>query len=72
MSYREIADALEAEGILPKRGERWHAETVRRMLANATAPPAAHRVALGGPRNIRFPGPSGLFVTPLGGNSAGC
>ncbi|MGW3498134.1 recombinase family protein [Streptomyces sp. NPDC001020] len=34
LSYREIAAALNAEGIRPKRGDRWHPETVRRMLAN--------------------------------------
>ncbi|MFF8414919.1 recombinase family protein [Streptomyces omiyaensis] len=34
LSYREICAALEAEGIRPKRGDRWHPETVRRMLAN--------------------------------------
>ncbi|MFD4505316.1 recombinase family protein [Streptomyces sp. NPDC058457] len=36
LSYREIAGILEAEGIRPKRGERWDPETVRRMLANTT------------------------------------
>ncbi|MGW5124563.1 recombinase family protein [Streptomyces sp. NPDC004069] len=39
LSYREIAAVLEAEGIRPKRGSRWHPETVRRMLANPTAKP---------------------------------
>ncbi|WP_353963457.1 recombinase family protein [Streptomyces mirabilis] len=34
MSYREIAAALDTEVLRPKRGERWHPETVRRMLAN--------------------------------------
>ncbi|MFF4354943.1 recombinase family protein [Streptomyces sp. NPDC001530] len=49
LSYREIAAVLEAEGIRPKRGDRWHPETVRRMLANTQRPAAdpaqAHRVA---------------------------
>ncbi|GAA3800883.1 hypothetical protein GCM10022403_038940 [Streptomyces coacervatus] len=39
LSFREIAAVLEAEGIRPKRGERWHPETVRRMLANPTDKP---------------------------------
>ncbi|MFF7130465.1 recombinase family protein [Streptomyces sp. NPDC008240] len=44
LSYREIAAALDAEGIRPKRGERWHPETVRRMLANTTdCPPTLRR-----------------------------
>ncbi|MFD8851569.1 recombinase family protein [Streptomyces sp. NPDC059604] len=34
LSYREICAALDAEGIRPKHGGRWHPETVRRMLAN--------------------------------------
>ncbi|MFF3354111.1 recombinase family protein [Streptomyces sp. NPDC002917] len=36
LSFREIAAVLEAEEIRPKRGERWHPQTVRRMLANAS------------------------------------
>jgi DNA invertase Pin-like site-specific DNA recombinase len=44
LSYREIAAALDAEEIRPKRGERWHPETVRRMLANDTyMPPTLRR-----------------------------
>ncbi|MFJ2628596.1 recombinase family protein [Streptomyces sp. NPDC087532] len=44
LSYREIAAVPEAEEIRPKRGERWHPETVRRMLANATdRPPTLRR-----------------------------
>ncbi|MFJ9822268.1 recombinase family protein [Streptomyces sp. NPDC101151] len=43
LSYREIAVVLEEEGIRPKRGERWHPETVRRMLANATERPPTLR-----------------------------
>ncbi|GAA1377263.1 recombinase family protein [Streptomyces beijiangensis] len=44
LSYREIAAVLEAEEIRPKRGERWHPETVRRMLANDTdKPPTLHK-----------------------------
>ncbi|MEU1035481.1 recombinase family protein [Streptomyces mirabilis] len=39
LSFREIAAVLDAEGIRPKRGERWHPETVRRMLANPTDKP---------------------------------
>ncbi|MCF3132429.1 recombinase family protein [Streptomyces olivochromogenes] len=39
LSFREIAAVLEAEGIRPKRGDRWHPETVRRMLANPTDKP---------------------------------
>jgi DNA invertase Pin-like site-specific DNA recombinase len=43
LSYREIAAVLDAEGIRPKRGDRWHPETVRRMLANTTDhPPTLH------------------------------
>ncbi|MFC7844411.1 recombinase family protein [Streptomyces sp. NPDC057382] len=36
LSLREICAVLEAEAIRPKRGERWHPETVRRMLANTS------------------------------------
>ncbi|MFD7676576.1 recombinase family protein [Streptomyces anulatus] len=44
LSFRGIAAALEAEGLSPKRGERWHPETVRRMLANmADRPPTLRR-----------------------------
>ncbi|MFE1028272.1 recombinase family protein [Streptomyces sp. NPDC058818] len=44
LSFRQIAAVLEAEGVQPKRGTRWHPETVRRMLANATdRPPTLHR-----------------------------
>ncbi|MFF7161754.1 recombinase family protein [Streptomyces sp. NPDC008086] len=43
LSFREIAAALEAEGIRPKRGQRWHPETIRRMLANATDQPPTLR-----------------------------
>ncbi|MFC7844413.1 recombinase family protein [Streptomyces sp. NPDC057382] len=39
LSLREICAVLEAEAIRPKRGERWHPETVRRMLANPTDKP---------------------------------
>jgi len=39
-----IVAVLEAEGLRPKRGERWHPETVRRMLANTTdRPPTLRR-----------------------------
>ncbi|WP_179851388.1 hypothetical protein [Streptomyces sp. TLI_55] len=34
---------LEAEEIRPKRGERWHPETVRRMLANTSGKPPTLR-----------------------------
>ncbi|MEU5927094.1 recombinase family protein [Streptomyces antimycoticus] len=43
LSLREIVAALEAEGIRPKRGERWHPETVRRMLAQETPYTLRHR-----------------------------
>ncbi|MGW3513232.1 recombinase family protein [Streptomyces sp. NPDC000994] len=43
LSYREIAAVLAAEGIRPKRGERWQPETVRRMLANTTDRPPTLR-----------------------------
>lgn len=39
LSHREIATVLDAERLRPKRGERWHPETVRRMLANITDRP---------------------------------
>ncbi|SDM77061.1 Recombinase [Streptomyces sp. cf386] len=43
LSYREIAAVLDAEGIRPKRGDRWHPETIRRMLANSTDRPPTLR-----------------------------
>ncbi|WP_371106190.1 MULTISPECIES: recombinase family protein [Streptomyces] len=43
LSYREIAADLEAEGIRPKRGDHWHPETVRRILANTTDRPPTLR-----------------------------
>jgi hypothetical protein len=43
LSLREICAVLEAEDIRPKRGERWHSETVRRMLANSTDQPLTLR-----------------------------
>ncbi|MFC9166024.1 recombinase family protein [Streptomyces fungicidicus] len=43
LSFCEIAAALSAEGIRPKRGERWHPETVRRMLANTADRPSTLR-----------------------------
>ncbi|WP_346657025.1 recombinase family protein [Streptomyces sp. F001] len=44
LSLREICAVLEAENIHPKRGERWHPETVRRMLANpGDRPPTLRR-----------------------------
>ncbi|MGW1505533.1 recombinase family protein [Streptomyces mirabilis] len=43
LSYREIAAVLDAEGIRPRRGERWHPETVRRMLAHTTDQPPTLR-----------------------------
>ncbi|MFC8201692.1 recombinase family protein [Streptomyces sp. NPDC057298] len=44
LSLREICAVLEAEDIRPKRGERWHPETVRRMLANPSdRPPTLRR-----------------------------
>jgi hypothetical protein len=44
LSYREIAAVLDAEGLRPKRGERWHPETVRRMPANPSdRPPTLRR-----------------------------
>jgi DNA invertase Pin-like site-specific DNA recombinase len=33
VSFREIARVLDAEGYRPKRSERWHPETLRRILA---------------------------------------
>ncbi|GAA1242552.1 recombinase family protein [Oryzihumus leptocrescens] len=38
MSLREIAVALDVEGVAPKRGSRWHPQTVARALSRATAP----------------------------------
>jgi len=32
MSYGRIADELNARGIAPRRGERWHAMTVSNIL----------------------------------------
>ncbi|MER7569074.1 recombinase family protein [Streptomyces sp. NPDC097941] len=43
LPLREIAAALETEGIRPKRGEHWHPETVRRMLANTSDKPPTLR-----------------------------
>ncbi|MDQ0717541.1 hypothetical protein QFZ55_006993 [Streptomyces luteogriseus] len=43
LSLREICAVLEAEDIRPKRGERWHPEIVRRMLANSTDQPPTLR-----------------------------
>ncbi|AYN43365.1 hypothetical protein D9753_36055 [Streptomyces dangxiongensis] len=39
LSFREIAAVLEAEDIRPKRGERWHPETVRRLFVNTSDRP---------------------------------
>lgn len=36
-SLREIADTLTTEGRLPKRGARWHPETLRRVVARLDA-----------------------------------
>ncbi len=33
LSYRAIAAQLDQEGIAPKRGPRWHAETVKRVVS---------------------------------------
>ncbi|MFD6297954.1 recombinase family protein [Streptomyces sp. NPDC060235] len=43
LSFREICAVLDAEAIRPNRGERWHPETVRRMLANVTDEPPTLR-----------------------------
>ncbi|MFE5199010.1 recombinase family protein [Streptomyces sp. NPDC056601] len=43
LSFREIAAILDAEELRPKHGGRWHPETVRRMLANATDLPPTLR-----------------------------
>ena len=32
-SFRQIAETLTAEGCAPKRGDRWHPETLRRIVA---------------------------------------
>jgi len=32
MTYQEIADALECEGFTPPRSDRWHRNTIRRMV----------------------------------------
>lgn len=37
LSYKAVATALNAEGLRPKRGERWHMETVRRVLRRLDA-----------------------------------
>ena len=37
-SLREIARALNEEGVRPKRGGRWHPATVSRVVERATAP----------------------------------
>ncbi|MFF9607579.1 recombinase family protein [Streptomyces sp. NPDC014684] len=50
LSFRRIAAVLEAEGIRPKRGERWHPETIRRLLANTTEQAADPAEAVGGGR----------------------
>jgi DNA invertase Pin-like site-specific DNA recombinase len=34
-SFRDVADALNADGVAPKRGAAWHPMTVRRALARA-------------------------------------
>ncbi|MFE2487192.1 recombinase family protein [Streptomyces mirabilis] len=51
LPYREIASILDAEGIQPKRGERWHPETVRRMLANTGNAPHTAKTVVGGVDN---------------------
>jgi DNA invertase Pin-like site-specific DNA recombinase len=44
LSFREIAAVLDSEELPPKRGGRWHPETVRRMLANtADRPPTLRK-----------------------------
>lgn len=43
LSLREIVAVLDAEELRPKRGERWHPETVRRMLANIDDKPPTLR-----------------------------
>ncbi|MEV6013863.1 recombinase family protein [Streptomyces sp. NPDC051976] len=43
LSFRDIAAALDAEGLPLKHGGRWRPETVRRMLANATDRPPTLR-----------------------------
>ncbi|MEU0041298.1 recombinase family protein [Streptomyces sp. NPDC006333] len=43
LSYREIAAVLDAEAIRPKRGDRWHPEIVRRILANPSDQPPTLR-----------------------------
>ena len=37
LSYRQIASTLEAEGRRPKQGERWHPNTVRRIVERTTS-----------------------------------
>lgn len=39
MSYRDIASALDAEGIKPRRAAAWSAMTVRNIVVRATEPP---------------------------------
>lgn len=39
MSYRDIASALDAEGIKPRRAAVWSAMTVRNIVVRATEPP---------------------------------
>lgn len=43
LSHREIATTLDAERAPAEAGERWHPETVRRMLANITDRPPTLR-----------------------------
>lgn len=43
LSLREICAVLETEVVRPKRGDRRHPETVRRMLANPTSQPPTLR-----------------------------
>ncbi|MFC6064365.1 recombinase family protein [Streptomyces ochraceiscleroticus] len=43
MSFRQIAEALDAEGLRTKNRGRWHLKTVRRMLANSTDRPPTLR-----------------------------
>jgi DNA invertase Pin-like site-specific DNA recombinase len=38
-SYRDVAAALNAQGLAPKRGAAWHPMTVRRALARAAGVP---------------------------------
>ncbi|WP_078649564.1 recombinase family protein [Streptomyces ochraceiscleroticus] len=43
LSFRQIAEALDAEGLRTKNRGRWHLKTVRRMLANSTDRPPTLR-----------------------------